>query len=267
MPVRKEPSGRRSVQAEAEVPGTPEAVWEAIATGPGISSWFVPAEVDGRLGGRTVCHFGPDDSMDSVATITEWQPPHRYTAETEEGQRTVATEWIVEAKAGGTCTVRVVHSWFADSDDWDAQFEGHAAGWLSFFKILRLYLEHFPGETSAVVQVAAQSGDTVAAAFERLTGPLGIAHGSEGRTIAADGAAPELAGEVLEALNTPEGFSVILRLDRPGRAIAHMIGFPMGGPVYVSVRFYLYGAAAIAKAGEIEAAWNAWLAERFPAAA
>ena len=36
MPVKKEPSGRRSVEAQVEVPGTPEDVWRAIATGPGI---------------------------------------------------------------------------------------------------------------------------------------------------------------------------------------------------------------------------------------
>jgi len=51
MSVKKEPSGRRSVQVETEVPGTPEEVWHAIATGPGVSSWFVPTEmeiVDGK---------------------------------------------------------------------------------------------------------------------------------------------------------------------------------------------------------------------------
>lgn len=262
MAVKKEPSGRRSVQTEVEVPGTPETVWEAIATGPGISSWFVPAEVDGRVGGKTVCHFGPGDTMDSVATITEWQPPHRFSAETEEGPGTVATEWIVEAKSGDTCTVRVVHSWFAENDDWDNQFEGHAEGWLSFFKILRFYLEHFPGEASALIQLAAQSSDRVSAAFERLMGPLGIGRGSEGQAV--DVKAPELAGDVLEVQDTPEGFSVILRLDKPGRAIAHMIGLPMGDTLYVSVRFYLYGPEAIARAGEIEAEWQALLAERFP---
>ncbi len=46
MSVKKEASGRRSVQVEVEVPGTPEEVWQAIATGPGISSWFVPAEFE-----------------------------------------------------------------------------------------------------------------------------------------------------------------------------------------------------------------------------
>jgi hypothetical protein len=40
----------------------------------------------------------------------------------------IATEWIVEARGGDTCTVRVVHSWFASTDDWDSQFEQHEAG-------------------------------------------------------------------------------------------------------------------------------------------
>jgi hypothetical protein len=40
MSVKKEPSGRRSIQVEIEVPGTPEEVWQAIATGSGVSAWF-----------------------------------------------------------------------------------------------------------------------------------------------------------------------------------------------------------------------------------
>jgi uncharacterized protein YndB with AHSA1/START domain len=50
MSVKKEASGRRSVQVEVEVPGTAEEVWQAIATGPGISSWFVPGEFEERDG-------------------------------------------------------------------------------------------------------------------------------------------------------------------------------------------------------------------------
>ena len=41
MGVKEEASGRRSVQVEIEVSGTPEEVWQAIATDQGISSWFV----------------------------------------------------------------------------------------------------------------------------------------------------------------------------------------------------------------------------------
>ena len=46
---------------EVEVPGTPEQVWNAIATGPGISSWFVPTEIaEGEYGrpSKIVCHTG-----------------------------------------------------------------------------------------------------------------------------------------------------------------------------------------------------------------
>lgn len=264
MPVKKDASGHRSIQSEVEVPGTPETVWQAIATGPGISSWFVPAAVDGRLGGSTVCHFAPDGSMDSVATITEWQPPHRFVAETAEGPGTVATEWIVEAKAGGTCTVRVVHSWSADSDDWDKEFEGHALGWLSFFKLLRFYLAHFAGEPSSLIQLAAQSSGTAAETFDQLLRPLGIQPGSEGRSVSSEGDAPPLAGDILEAQSTPEGFSVILRLDAPAPALVHLIGFPMGGPIYVSLRIYLYGEAASATAANTEVAWRTWLDARLP---
>jgi uncharacterized protein YndB with AHSA1/START domain len=104
MNAKKDASGRRSVQVEVEVPGTPEEVWQAIATGPGVSSWFVPTEVDERAGGAVVSHFGP--GMDAVATATAWEPPRRFTAESRDlglDAPPLATEWIVEARSGGTC--------------------------------------------------------------------------------------------------------------------------------------------------------------------
>src|SRR5262245_56671936 len=121
MPVRRDASGNRYVQAEVEVPGTPEEVWEAIATGPGISCWFVPSEVDGRVGGSVTSNFVP--GMDSLSTITEWEPPRRFVADSRDDMGrddpTVATEWIVEARGSGKCVVRVVHRWFTEKDDWD----------------------------------------------------------------------------------------------------------------------------------------------------
>src|SRR5262249_4323547 len=150
MPVRKDASGQRSIEAEVEVPGSPEEVWAAIATGQGISSWFVPSTVEERAGGAATANFGP--GMESVATIKTWDPPRRYTVETVEQPGTIATEWVVEARAGGTCVVRVVHRWFASTDDWDQQFEGHAEGWRAFFRILRLYLTYFRGEPGSLIQ-------------------------------------------------------------------------------------------------------------------
>ncbi len=197
MPVKKDKDGQRSVSAEVEVPGSPEQVWEAIATGEGISSWFVPSEVDGREGGTTKTHFGP--GMTAVSTITQWNPPRSFTAEaageSEAEPDNVATEWTVESRSGDTCVVRVVHRWFADTDDWDDQFEGHAYGWAtSFFRMLSLYLEHYPGQECTSFQMSAFSETSAPEAWRKIRDALNI-EPQEDRFAATSGA-PESEGEV-----------------------------------------------------------------------
>src|SRR4051812_6595249 len=176
MPVKRDPSGRRYVEAQVEVSATPEDIWQAIATGPGISAWFVPTQIDQRVGGAVTSSFGP--GMDSQAEITAWEPPSRFVAESRDDMGpdapTVATEWTVEAREGGSCVVRVVHSWFTEKDDWDEQFEGHTFGWLVFFRILKLYAERFPGQPAAPVQLAATAPEPVSEAWGSLAGPLGL---------------------------------------------------------------------------------------------
>ena len=103
MSVKKEASGRRSVQVEVEVPGTPEEVWQAIATGPGISSWFVPAEFEERDGKPVAVklNFGP--GMESRSVVTAWDPPRKFAAEADgwvPGSPPIADEWSVEARGG-----------------------------------------------------------------------------------------------------------------------------------------------------------------------
>src|SRR6188508_1212050 len=99
MSVKKEASGRRSVQVEVELPGTPEEVWQAIATGPGISSWFVPAQFEEKAGKpvAVTMSFGP--GMDSRSIVTDWEPGKRWAAQGEGwgGSPPMASEWSVEA--------------------------------------------------------------------------------------------------------------------------------------------------------------------------
>jgi uncharacterized protein YndB with AHSA1/START domain len=267
MPVQKDPSGRRWVQAEVEVPGTPEEVWQAIATGPGISSWFVHTEVEEREGGAIAAHFGP--GMDSDSTITAWDPPRRFVADSQDmgpEAPVVATEWIVEAQAGGNCVVRVVHSWFASSDDWDSQFEGHAHGWVAFFRILRLYLTHFRGQSCSPFQLMGVAPEPTAQAWAALSGALGLAEATEGQHVSTLAGAPPLGGRV-ERVGPSEYPELLLRLDAPTTGIAHLFALPMGGQVYLPIRFYLYGDQAAAAAARAEPLWQAWLSERFPVAA
>jgi len=266
VPVKRDASGRRSVEAEVEVPGTPEEVWQAIATGPGISAWFVPSEVDERVGGAAISHFSPDGSMDSRAAITAWEPPHRFVAESHDlGPEAppVATEWIVETRDGGNCVVRVVHRWFASDDAWDDQFEGHTYGWLTFFRILRLYLTHFPGQPSAAFQVMGIAPEPTSTAWAALTSALGLSDLATGDRVRTSNGAPPLAG-VVEWAGPPEWPAVLLRLDAPAPGIAHLVPHAMDGQVYCWLRIYLYGDDAAATARAAEPAWQAWMNQHFP---
>ncbi|WP_420128031.1 SRPBCC family protein [Longimicrobium sp.] len=265
MPVHRDESGHRYVQAEVEVPGTPEEVWDAIATGPGISSWFVPARVDECVGGDVVCSFGP--GMDSLATITAWDPPRRFVADSRDDMGpdapAVATEWIVEAKAGGTCVVRVVHRWFTDADTWDNQFEGHTYGWQSFFRVLRVYLAHFSGRHGTLVQVMGVAQPPKEEAWAAWTGPLGLLGAQVGQRVSTPDGAPRLGGTVEWAGQPAWPEDLLIRLDQPAPGIAHLVPHPMGGQVFLTLRMYLYGDTAPAAAAEAEAAWTAWMNEKF----
>lgn len=264
MPVNKDQSGERSIEAEVEVPGTPDEVWKAIATGPGISSWFVPSTVEERVGGTATANFGP--GMESVGTIKTWDPPHRYGIETVEELGPVATEWIVEARSGGVCVVRVIHRWFASTDDWDSQFEGHAEGWRSFFRILRLYLTYFRGEPGSAIQLTGFGPEPKADAWKALIGLLGLSKPAEGQPVKTAGGAPSLAGVVERVGQEAYPEELLLRLHEPAPGIAHLFAMPMGGQVLLSVRFFLYGKQASALAGQVEPSWQAWVNQHFPAA-
>ncbi len=264
MSVKIEASGRRSIEVELEVPGTPEDVWQAIATGPGISSWFVPAEFEERDGKpvAVTMNFGP--GMDSRAELTAWDPPRKFAGQGEGwgGSPPIATEWSVEARAGGVCLVRVVNILFASTDDWDNQLEATAQGWPGFFRTLRIYLTHFRGQRSAIMQFVAPVAGTEAEAWETLTAALGVKGLSVGQRCTAPAGAPAFSGVVEYITQSP--YDALLRLDKPGPGVAALGAFNCGGPIMVALNFYLYGDRATETVAREKPHWDAWFQQRFP---
>ncbi len=265
MSVKKEASGRRYVQVEVEVPGTPEEVWQAIATGPGISSWFVPTEFEERDGKPVAVklNFGP--GMESSSPVTAWDPPRRFAAESPgwmPGSPVIADEWTVEARGGGICVVRVVHSLFASTDDWDNQLEGTESGWPGYFRILKIYLTHFRGQRSAMMQWMAPAAGTEAEAWGALTAALGLKGVSAGQRWTAPAGVPELGGVVEHVSQSP--YNALLRLDKPGPGTAALGAVNFGGQSMVTLSFYLYGDQATGTVASETPLWQAWIQERFP---
>jgi uncharacterized protein YndB with AHSA1/START domain len=265
MSLKKEDSGRRSIAVEVEVPGTPEEVWQAIATGPGISAWFVPAEFEEHDGKAVALklNFGP--GMESRSPVTEWDPPRKFAKQDKgwfPGSPPIATEWSVEARAGGVCVVRVVQSLFASTDDWDKQLTGAESGWPGFFRILRLYLTHFPGQRSAMMQLMAPVAGTAAEAWATLTTTLGLNELVAGRKFTAPEGVPALGGEV-EEINQ-DSCGALLRLDQPGPGTASVYTMKYGGSVMAVFNVILYGDQAAGTVARETPLWQAWIQERFP---
>ncbi|MFY9341672.1 MAG: SRPBCC domain-containing protein [Planctomycetota bacterium] len=268
MSIQRDPDGRRSVRVEVEVPGTPEQVWQAIATGPGISAWFVPTTVDGKNGGEMVCDFG--GGMTSSAKITAWQPPVRFAA-TSPGwspeMPPMATEWTVEAKRGGTCIVRVVHSLFASTNDWDGQLEGTEQGWPSFFRVLRRYLQHFAGQPGALAQAVAMTTGPAGQAWSTLAKALQRTEPRPGQQLSV-ALAPGvvLAGRIERIDDVGHGHTMEVLLETPAPGTL-LVGAHDCGGTMVSMSAYLYGPRAEPAAASAKPHLQTWLAARFPAPA
>jgi len=136
---------------DAEVPATPEQVWAAIATGPGISSWFIGrTDVDGDTV-RT--SFG--DDWIPAGTVTAAEAPRRfaYRSDTADDGRFIAYEYRSEGRAGAATVLRAVTSGFLPGDDWSDEFEAMGYGTELFFRTLLEYLRFFPGRVATPLTV------------------------------------------------------------------------------------------------------------------
>lgn len=240
----------RRIENRMEVAGTPEEVWELIATGPGIETWFVPAEVEPRVGGRVAIDIG--NGMDDCGTVSAWEPPRRFAYDEEWDEGTgLASEFLVEAQSGGTCVVRIVSTLHAESGDWDQLLDDLRSGWDGYLLILRLYCAHFAGRPVTTIFAGADSTDTPPAAFEELLVALGIERATvRERVHSTDG--PRLAG-VVEHRGARE---LIMRIDEPAPGIALLSADSMGAHVRAAVHLYLYDPV---EDGEAER-WDEWMA-------
>lgn len=246
----------RKIELEVEVPGTVEEVWDTIATGPGITSWFTPMTVEEREGGEVVMDFG--DYGSDTATVTAWEPPHRVVFEGS-GERALAYEWLVEARDGGSCVVRLVNSGFGDGVDWDGEYDGMTGGWGIFLQHLRLQLTHFRGRRAhASIPMAMLPGPRDEA-WQHLCAALGVpADAGEGDHIVTGPHTPGLRGDIAQTLVTDMVRTHLLVLDEGvGTAFISVEGD--GDQVAASIYLYFYDEDAAA----VGPRWAEWMRTRF----
>ncbi|GAB2824947.1 SRPBCC domain-containing protein [Actinocorallia aurea] len=232
------------IELETTLPASPEQVWDAIATGPGIDSWFMGRnEVEPREGGVTVMETGGNREE---AVVTAFEPGRRFalrSAEAEDG-RFMAFEYLIEGREGGSTVLRVVHSGLL-GDDWEDEYDALRRGWPFHLHTLHEYLAHFPGRVGVPVFAFAQTdpAQDVRAALTRALGlPAELAVGTP--VHAAPEGLPPLDGEVVWA--DAERFGI-----RTADALCTFHHFPG-----VALMFHHLFAP---DASGAEAAWQSWL--------
>lgn len=262
----------RTIDMEVEVKGTPEEVWRAIATGPGISSWYVPHTVEEREGGAMTASFGDGPEMQITGQVGAWEPPRRVFFHGGDPDAGLAFEWLVEARDGGTCVVRLINSGFGGGDEWDDQYDAMTEGWKLFLAQLRLHLEHFAGQTAVAslprAMVSADTETTWAALTDRLGVPSQLAVGDRieiggqgetddtGGADGADGASvPMLAGTVTDILSGGEHHALLV-VDQPAPGTAFFGAEGHGGLTGVSIWTYLYGEEGAAATERDKPGWQ-----------
>ncbi|WP_232667563.1 SRPBCC family protein [Pseudonocardia sp. TRM90224] len=247
----------RKLEKTIELAADPEAVWEAIATGPGISAWFVPSETEQRAGGAIVQRFG--GGFDETGRITAFEPGRRFAYGAAEpppdGAANYAFEFLVEGRDGGGTVLRFVQSGFLETG-WEDEYNSFDAGWALFFGNLRVYLEHFAGmpvRTVVAMGYTPGSATDVWPQMHRALGLSGRPAVGDDVTLAPDGPAP-ITGVVDVANDEFLGVRSATGLHRIGAEGEHGCG--------VSAYHYFYGDPVDVDALTTE--WQKWLAAQFP---
>lgn len=246
------------LEFSVEVPGTPEQVWQAVATARGLSAWYLPTSMEEREGGAL--HFTIGEHMGSEGRVTGWEPPRRLAFEedwaalmgVEPGTLSPLTsEFLVEARSGGTCVVHVTSSGFGTGADWEQEWwDGVAPGWLPFFDNLRLYLAHFPGQEATRFEASASHPGGTQALWTVLRDALGV--GAEGATVDVRGATG-----VVERVGDQQA---LVRLTAPVPGLLSVFTHAAAdGRAAAEVQAYLFAPDAADRVRREQAGWTAWL--------
>lgn len=241
-----------------EVPGTPEQVWQAIATAKGMSAWFLPTELDERQGGSL--HFAMGPEMGSDGEVTAWEPPRRLAYEEDwaslmgkepDELSPMTSEFLVEAQSGGTCVVRVTTSGYGTGADWESEWwEDMDVSWRPWFENLRLYLSHFPGQEATRLEVSSTHRGDPKTLWSTVHERLGLAN--EGETVDVRGSAG-----VVERIGDRQS---LVRLTDPVPGMLSLFTYAFDqDQALVGVRAYLFSPDAADYAQREEPAWQQWL--------
>lgn len=155
-----------TIRREVALPATLDHVFAAVTTG--TAGWMFPVDELAGEGG-----IGPDNPI-----VTSWKPPHEFSVRTEgEDGWFNALEYLIEARDGGTCVLRYVHSGIM-VDDWEGQYDGADKHTMFYLHSLGQYVQYFSGRPVTYVAANGPAASGHPDALEVLARALGLSEGA-----------------------------------------------------------------------------------------
>src|SRR2546428_794734 len=159
--TRKDPpalnKNPRDIELSVELDASPEDVFRAVTDGTEIAKWLAPeARVTAPEGGKKgSIWISWGEGMSAEHEIEIFEAPKRIRHPSGQNGETKAplyADWSIEAREGGKTTLRLVHSGFSASADWDDEYEAHKRGWTLMLQNLRQYFARHAHEPAEVLE-------------------------------------------------------------------------------------------------------------------
>jgi len=127
-------------------------VWRALTDPPALARWFAPKMiVEPGPGGFMLADWGP--GLEWKTGIEVWEE-NRHLRTVELRQRVMTSSpleekldpcWLSQdfylEESDGQTVLRLIHSGFGATPDWDSEYDGTRAGWAACFLRLKIGLE------------------------------------------------------------------------------------------------------------------------------
>lgn len=141
------------IVADAELPGTPERVWNAVTAD--TPAWMFPT-----------------DQWPAVKTVEEY-PSHLVSRMDGPDGWFNQLEHVLEPLQGGRAKLHYVHSGIF-ADNWDEQYDGASKHTEFYLHTLGQYLQHFDGRPVVFTDIQGPATSQVPDGFVQLKKALGM---------------------------------------------------------------------------------------------
>jgi len=169
----------RDLELTVELDASPEDVFRAVTIGTELAKWLAPearsTAPDGEKKGSIWISWGEGMSVEHEIEIFDAPKRIRHpSGKNRETKAPLYADWSIEAREGGKTTLRLVHSGFSASADWDNEFEAHARGWRLMLQNLRQYFARHAHEPAVHVAFMSNVESPRASIWKSLLDKLGV---------------------------------------------------------------------------------------------